>query len=119
MSTLSPRLRADLLLLLAAFIWGFAFVAQRTGMAHIGPLAFNAVRFLVGGLVLLPLIWGLDRQRARVGLPVIRLSDRALLRGGALAGIALFAGATLQQTGIVFTTAGKTGFITKIGRAHV
>ena len=50
------RLRADLLLLLTALIWGFAFVGQRTGMAHVGPLAFNATRFAIGALVLLPLI---------------------------------------------------------------
>ena len=50
------RLRSDLLLLLTAVIWGFAFVGQRLGMAHIGPLAFNATRFFIGGLVLLPLI---------------------------------------------------------------
>jgi drug/metabolite transporter (DMT)-like permease len=114
MFTISPRLRADLLLVLAALIWGFAFVGQRTGMEHLGPFAFNAARFFIGGLTLLPLIAFLDRQRRRVDLRVIPLDDRALLRGGVLAGVVLFAGATLQQTGIVFTTAGKTGFITSL-----
>lgn len=114
MFTISPRLRADLLLVLAALIWGFAFVGQRTGMEHLGPFAFNAARFFIGGLTLLPLIAVLDRQRRRADLRVIPLDDRALLRGGVLAGVVLFAGATLQQTGIVFTTAGKTGFITSL-----
>ena len=114
MATLSPRLRANLLLLLAAFIWGFSFVAQRTGMAHLGPFAFNAVRFLLGGLVLLPLMGLFDRQRQRVGLAVVPLRDRRLLRGGAVVGLLLFGGATLQQAGIVFTTAGKAGFITSL-----
>ncbi|WP_095044902.1 DMT family transporter [Candidatus Promineifilum breve] len=107
-------MRANLLLLLAAFIWGFSFVAQRTGMAHLGPFAFNAVRFLLGGLVLLPLMGLFDRQRQRVGLAVVPLRDRRLLRGGAVVGLLLFGGATLQQAGIVFTTAGKAGFITSL-----
>ncbi len=114
MATLSPRLRADLLLLLAAFIWGFSFVAQRTGMAHLGPFAFNAIRFFLGGLVLLPLMGLFDRQRQRVGLAVVPLGDRRLLLGGAVVGLLLFGGATLQQAGIVFTTAGKAGFITSL-----
>jgi drug/metabolite transporter (DMT)-like permease len=111
---ISPRLRADLLLVLAALIWGFAFVGQRTGMQHLGPFAFNAARFFIGGLTLLPLISYLDRQRRRGGLRATPLGDRSLLRGGALAGVVLFAGATLQQAGLVFTTAGKTGFITSL-----
>lgn len=114
MPTVSPRLRADLLLVLAAFIWGFSFVGQRMGMEHVGPFAFNAVRFFIGGLMLLPLIARLDRQQRRAGLRVIPLNDRALLRGGALVGAVLFAGATLQQAGLVFTTAGKAGFITSL-----
>ena len=114
MATLSPRLRANLLLLLAAFIWGFSFVAQRTGMAHLGPFAFNAVRFFLGGLVLLPLMGLFNRQRQRVGLAVVPLRDRRLLLGGAVVGLLLFGGATLQQAGIVFTTAGKAGFITSL-----
>jgi drug/metabolite transporter (DMT)-like permease len=114
MFTISPRLRANLILLMAALIWGFSFVGQRTGMAHVGPFAFNAARFFIGGLTLLPLISGLDRQRRRTGLRVIPLDDRSLLRGGALAGVVLFAGSTLQQAGIVFTTAGKAGFITSL-----
>lgn len=114
MHTVSPRLRADLLLVLAALIWGFAFVSQRTGMQHLGPFAFNAARFFIGGLTLLPLIAFLDRQRRRAGLQVVPPADRGLLRGGVLVGVVLFAGATLQQAGIVFTTAGKTGFITSL-----
>ena len=48
-------LGADLLLLLVALIWGFGFVAQRVGMEHLGPYAFNGIRFLLGGLCLVPL----------------------------------------------------------------
>jgi len=57
------RLRSDLLLLLTAVIWGFAFVGQRTGMAHVGPFVFNATRFAVGALVLLPVMAWNDRRR--------------------------------------------------------
>jgi drug/metabolite transporter (DMT)-like permease len=47
-------LKADLLLLLTAVIWGFAFVAQRVGMDHMGPFTFNGIRFSLGALALLP-----------------------------------------------------------------
>ena len=97
---------ADLLLLLVALIWGFGFVAQRAGMEHIGPYAFNGIRFLLGGLCLLPLV--LRSQRS----PLISPNQVPLLYAGGLAGLVLFAGATLQQVGIQYTTAGKAGFIT-------
>jgi drug/metabolite transporter (DMT)-like permease len=103
-------LKADLLLLVTATIWGFAFVAQRLGMEHMGPFTFNGIRFSLGALALLPLlIWQRQRKRKhndlkcpiqKFGLPVL------------LTGITLFAGASLQQIGLVGTTAGKAGFIT-------
>jgi drug/metabolite transporter (DMT)-like permease len=100
--------RANVLLMLTAAIWGFAFVAQRAGMEHVQPFTFNSIRFAIGGLILWPLIPYLDQHRvARVGNP-----RHALLIGGLLAGTVLFAAATLQQMGIVYTTAGKAGFIT-------
>ena len=58
------RLRSDLLLLLTAAIWGFAFVGQRLGMGHVGPFAFNATRFLIGALVLLP-VMAVSRRSAQ------------------------------------------------------
>jgi len=97
--------RADGLLFLAAMIWGFSFVAQRAGMAHTGPFAFNAVRFALGALTVLPFL----RARRRETPP---LPAPALLRAGAAAGTALFLAVSLQQIGIVSTTAGKAGFIT-------
>lgn len=100
-------LRSDGLLLLTAAIWGFAFVAQRVGMDHIGPFAFNGIRFLLGAASLAPVIWWLGRGGA------VRDSDpRVLWWGGLLAGVFLFLGASLQQVGLVYTTAGKAGFIT-------
>lgn len=110
---LSAAGRANLLLLLTSMIWGFAFVAQRTGMDSVGPFTFNGLRFAIGGLILLPLVAYFDRQRKRAGLPAgWRAPGRSLWIGGLIAGVLLFGGASLQQMGLVFTTAGKAGFIT-------
>lgn len=99
--------QADLMLLLTAVIWGSAFVAQRMGMDHVGPLTFNGIRFALGASVLLPVIrWRNGRSQGSEG------SLSALIQGGLIAGVILFAGATLQQIGLVYTTAGKAGFIT-------
>ncbi len=97
---------ADLLLLFAAAIWGFAFVAQRVGMASVGPFTFNAVRFALGALSLIPLI-RVTRKRQEHHAPPGRL-----LLGGSILGVVLFAAASAQQLGLVTTTAGKAGFIT-------
>ena len=94
--------KADALLLLIAGIWGTTFVAQRMGMDHIGPYAFNAARFSLGALLLLPLA----AMRPRIA-PVCHT-----LKAGASLGIILFGAASFQQMGIVYTTAGKAGFIT-------
>lgn len=103
-------LMANLLMLLAAAIWGFAFVAQRVGMETMGPHLFNGVRFLMGGLALLPLVfWLSGRPDSSTGK---NPSNRRLLMAGIIAGFFLFAGATLQQVGLQYTTAGKAGFIT-------
>ncbi|MCB1771659.1 MAG: DMT family transporter, partial [Candidatus Competibacteraceae bacterium] len=104
----SRVLRAELLLLLTALIWGSAFIAQRVGMDHVGPFTYNGVRFLLGALSLLPLL-----LICRSSRPLIQPSGGGwLFAGGLLAGLILFAGASLQQIGIVYTTAGKAGFIT-------
>ncbi len=103
-------LLANLLMLIAAAIWGFAFVAQRLGMETMGPHLFNSVRFLMGGIALLPLVFWLS---GRPGSATTKnSSNRRLLLAGIVAGCFLFAGATLQQVGLQYTTAGKAGFIT-------
>ncbi len=98
---------ADLLLLLVALIWGFGFVAQIAGMEHVGPYTYNGIRFLLGGLCLLPLALRVHRSRTVDQLPKI-----SALKAGFPAGVILFAGATLQQIGLLYTSAGKAGFIT-------
>ena len=108
-------LKSDLLLLLSATIWGFAFVAQRMGMDHVGPFTFNGIRFFLGAAVVIPFIARNSQQQlpkavASAGV----LGKRALFFYGALAGLTIFAGASLQQVGLVYTTAGKAGFITSL-----
>ena len=106
---MNRTLVADLLLLLTALIWGCAFVAQRLGMEHMGPFTYNGVRFALGSLALVPLFRRLERgERGRT----LRRPPLGLTRGGLLLGLVLFAGATLQQQGLVSTTAAKAGFIT-------
>ena len=116
--------KADALLLLAAAIWGFAFVAQRMGMEHVGPFTFNAVRFALGSLALVPFVLARrgrkdptvgssTSENQTPGRPACAPDERpALLRAGGLAGCVLFIAVSLQQTGIVYTTAGRAGFIT-------
>ncbi len=77
-------------------------------LAHIGPFIYNGVRFVLGALSLLPLL--LIGRRS--GVSLYPGGWRPILTGGLLAGLLLFAGASLQQVGIVYTTAGKAGFIT-------
>ena len=101
------QLRGSLLLLLTSMIWGAAFVAQSAGMDYIGPFTFNGLRMLMGAAVLLPFL-----LKRRTGAHTNASERKMLLRGGILCGVALFVGSTLQQIGIVDTTAGKAGFIT-------
>ena len=106
---------ADLLLLLTAAIWGFGFVAQRSGMQYIGPFAFNGLRFILASLSLLPLIfWRSRRKReADIGQTENRQSKRKiLLFSSFLAGSCLFVAVSFQQLGMMVTSAGNGGFIT-------
>ncbi len=104
-------LRADIILLLVAMIWGLAFVAQRKGMEDIGPFGFNGIRFLLGGLSLLPLVlWGRRiKKRNNIGFRKAMAIKAALIMG-----LVLFVAASFQQIGVVYTTAGHAGFITSL-----
>ena len=104
-------LRGSLLLLLGAVIWGAAFAAQRAGMEHVPPFTFSGVRMLLAGLVLIPAS-ALSRKRSGTGnSPEQRKEQR---KGGLLCGLFLFAATSLQQIGLVYTSAGKAGFITAL-----
>jgi len=95
------------MLWITAAIWGFAFVAQKAGMEFIGPFTYNGIRFLLGSLSLLPLIfWMRYKQKSP------DKKSKNIIKGGLLAGAVLFVGASLQQAGMVYSEAGKAGFIT-------
>lgn len=98
-----------LLLLITATIWGVAFVAQSVGMDFMGPFTFNAARNLIGGAVLLPCIWLLNRGNKK---SVPTGNRRILISGGVWCGVLLFAASNFQQFGIKYTSVGRAGFIT-------
>lgn len=104
------KLKANLFLLLAALIWGLAFVAQRIGMDHVGPYTFNGVRFALGILSLLPLM--VYQKRAGANQQTPHGSSSKEIGIGIAAGLILFIAASLQQIGLIYTTAGKAAFIT-------
>ena len=106
----SQAIRADLLMLLAAAIWGFAFVAQREGMETMGPFLFNTARFFIGTVFLLPIVWYLSKKK-KVSADK-ETSTKKLWIAGIVAGLFLFTASSFQQVGIQYTTAGKAGFIT-------
>ena len=97
--------------LLAALIWGTAFVSQRISAGHIGAFAFNGARSVVAAVVLAGLI-ALRRGKDKTPRPAG--SGKRLLIGGSLCGVLLAAAANLQQLGIADTAAGKAGFITSL-----
>jgi len=104
-------MKSILILLLTAIIWGLAFVAQKVGMDFIGPFAFNGLRFTLGAVSLLPLLlfkkylFTKDEQD---------IDNSLTLKGGVIMGIILFIAASLQQIGIIESTAGNAGFITSL-----
>jgi len=108
----NKAMQANLMMLLAASIWGFAFVAQRVGMETMGPHWFNSLRFFIGVVALTPVVIWMDRVQAKSAAESSKSSVKTLLMGGAVAGFLLFIGATFQQVGLQYTTAGKAGFIT-------
>lgn len=108
-------LRQSLLLLLTAAIWGVAFVTQSVGMEYVEPFTFNAVRSMIGAIVLIPCIAILNcfgEAEKKTEKTAKKAEQKMLLFGGVSCGILLFAASNLQQFGIKYTTVGKAGFIT-------
>jgi drug/metabolite transporter (DMT)-like permease len=127
---MNNAIKSTSILMLSAMIWGFAFVAQRSGMEHVGPFFFNGVRTVLGALTLVVFILIRDGAK-RAGRAPSAVSAGAgagggkraafpaeerktLLRGGLICGLVLFSGSNFQQIGLVFTTASKAGFITAL-----
>lgn len=105
------QMEHSLLLLLAAFIWGLAFVSQSKGMDYMHPLTFNGVRALIGAFVL---FLYLNIRNRLGGKPDKKIDVKKTIKAGILCGLALTAASTLQQFGIQYTTVGKAGFITTL-----
>ena len=110
----SSSLRYPLMLFVTALVWGVAFVAQKDGMAYVGPLTYISARFILGGVCLLAILPALDRVRSRRGV-FEKGTRRDILAGGIACGLALCVAALLQQYGIALqdpaTNVGKAGFI--------
>lgn len=111
----TSQLKNSLLLLLAAAIWGFAFVAQSVGMDYVGPFTFNMTRNIIGGLVLIPCIFFLKKINASAEINASKSEKNAnkmVWIGGLCCGLCLAIASSLQQLGIQYTTVGRAGFIT-------
>ncbi len=105
-------LRGSLLLLLGSVIWGAAFAVQRMGMDYVGPFTFTGVRMLLAGIVMIPAAAVMGRKTGRgETTPEQKRNQR---KGGLLCGLFLFVASCLQQVGLVYTSAGKAGFLTAL-----
>lgn len=110
------QLRNSFLLLMTAAIWGVAFVAQSVGMDYVGPFTFNMIRSVIGGIVLIPCIFLLDKippkEKKELSAKEQKKERKTLLTGGICCGILLAFATNFQQIGIQHTTVGRAGFIT-------
>ena len=113
---MSKKMQSNILLLLTAIIWGSAFVAQKSGMDYVEPFTFNGIRTFIGGLVLIPVIFFMEKKNPpeEISREEKTKKNKELLIGGICCGLALFAASSLQQFGVSYTTAGKAGFITTL-----
>lgn len=109
-------MRSNLMLALTALIWGAAFVAQSVSMDYIGPFTFNAARFFIGGVVLIPCMFFLRKwkQEGKREEKEERERRKYGVIGGICCGTALFVASAFQQIGVANTTVGKAGFITAL-----
>lgn len=117
---MSKKMQSNILLLITAFIWGSAFVAQKSGMDYIEPFTFNGIRTLIGGLVLIPVVLVMSKSKSKepaqgdITPEEKAKQQKMLIMGGVCCGIALFVASSFQQFGVSHTTAGKAGFITTL-----
>lgn len=107
------KLKGNAMLLFTAMIWGMSFIAQSKGVENISPVAFTGLRSILGGIVLLPVIAVLDFCKKKNGKPTQKL-NRTLIIGGVLCGVILCLASTLQTMGMVYTSPGKSAFVTAL-----
>ena len=116
----NKEVSSAILLFMAAFIWGVAFVAQSVGMDYVGPFTFNGCRFLLGGLVLTPFAFLREKkyQKSKIYKNMAEEEQkkhrRVTLLGGLCCGVAICIASSFQQAGMLYTSVGKAGFITAL-----
>ena len=111
---MKQQIKSSLILLLTATIWGVAFVAQSVGMEYIGPFTFNAIRCVLGGLVLIPVILVLKKKKETGAENQEKEDKKTLWTGGIACGVILYIASNLQQFGIMEASVGKSGFFTAL-----
>lgn len=111
---MKQQIKSSLILLLTATIWGVAFVAQSVGMEYIGPFTFNAIRCVLGGLVLIPVILVLKKKKETEAENQEKEDKKTLWTGGIACGVILCIASNLQQFGIMEASVGKSGFFTAL-----
>ena len=111
---MKQQIKSSLILLLTATIWGVAFVAQSVGMEYIGPFTFNAIRCVLGGLVLIPVILVLKKKKETGAENQEKEDKKTLWAGGIACGVILCIASNLQQFGIMEASVGKSGFFTAL-----
>lgn len=109
---MNKKLRGSISILAATVIWGFSFIAQSVGMDSMGPFTFQMLRCLLAVLFLIPFSFVTELGRCSFRRSAEKWTDRRLWKVGLICGGALFIGTSLQQMGLVYTDAGKAGFIT-------
>lgn len=109
----NQKIKGNMILLLTALVWGISFISQSKGVEQISPVSFNGIRSVLGGIVLLPVIFILDRNKKKKGISIYKY-DKTLLKAGIICGTLLCIATTLQTAGMVYTSPGKSGFITAL-----
>ena len=116
---MADRTKGNIALLLTALVWGSGFVAQRLGNEILPPMAFNSIRQIMAGFVLLPVLAMSLRNsgylsREKASLSQLSYRRRKALIGGLVCGFFMLVGSMTQQIGLVTIEAGKSGFISSI-----
>lgn len=109
---MKSKLKGSVSLLLTTVIWGSAFIAQSVGMELIGPFTFQAIRCSLAVLFLIPVSFLFDIGKCSFSVSFAKWKNPSLWKAGVICGLALFAATSLQQIGLIYTDAGKAGFIT-------
>ena len=111
---MNNQIKSTLYLIVTAMIWGFAFVAQRTGMSHIGPFTFSAFRMLIGTIALTPVVIYFDKKDKTTDVKIKKARHKMSVKGGIICGCVMFFASNFQQIGLVEVSAGKSAFITTL-----